>query len=216
MFEWFRRRASTRLKLKVVFGLLNSFLVVMVGLAVGECARTGVIADAHALDLLRDALRDSNTTFLTVSVAAFGLSVFLGGAGSRIVAAPIEDSVGRLEDMAGGDLDAPVPFTDREDEVGRMARAMLALQAAAKTVRQLQQDLTDQRRQNSILVDAISTVHAARRQAPVDRSARGLAPAVAEPRLVVDNSSGERPGWDVEREEALLDLLALFGRARRP
>jgi methyl-accepting chemotaxis protein len=216
MFEWFRRRASTRLKLKVVFGLLNSLLVVAVGLAAGECARSSFIADAHALDLIQGALRDSNTTFLTVSVAAFCLSVFLGGAGSRVVAAPIEDSVARLEDLAGGELDAPIVFADREDEVGRMARAMLALQASAKTVRQLQQDLTDQRRQNSVLVDAISAVHAARRPAPSERVARSLPPLGGEPRLVVDNRPEERLGWESEREEALLGLLALLGRTRRP
>jgi methyl-accepting chemotaxis protein len=214
MFEWFPRRASTRFKLKVVFGLISSVLVVAVGLAVGESVRTSLIADAHSLDLLRDALHDSVTTFLTVSVAGFGLSVLLGGVAIRIVAAPIEDSVARLEDVAGGDLDAPIAFASREDEIGRMARAMLALRASARSVRQLQEDLSDQRRQNSVLVEAISAVHA-RRVAPADPALRNPPPQGAEPRLVVDNRPGERLSSNSEREDALLGLLALVGRARR-
>ena len=214
MFEWFWRRASTRLKLKVVFGLLNGLLVVAVGLAVGECVRAGLVADAHAPDLTREALHDSVTTFLAVSAAAFVLSVLLGGAASRLVARPVEEQVARLEDMAGGDVEAPIPFADREDEIGRMARAMLALQAAAKAVRQLEQDLTDQRRQNSVLLDAIHTIHG-RRQPPGERAPRSPPPIGAEPRLVVDNRPGERLGSGSERDDALLGLLALFGRAGR-
>ena len=216
MFELFRRRASTRAKLKIAFGLLNSLLVVTVGLAVGECIRASLIADAHSLALMRDALHDSVTTFLAVSVAAFGLSVLLGGVLSRIVAAPIEDSAARLEDIAGGHLDAPIPFADRDDEIGRMARAMIALQASAKAVRQLQEDLADQRRQNSVLINAISTVHAVRGSGSAERAARSPPQARAEPRLVVDNRLGERLSLDPEREDALLGLLALLGRARRP
>jgi methyl-accepting chemotaxis protein len=214
MFRWFRSRASVRLKLKMMFGTLSSLLALAVGLSAGEYFKTNLFAGAGSVVLLRDVIAESGLTLVTVTGAAFAVSVVLGLIAGGAVVGPIESTVSRLEDLAAGEFDAPIQFADYEDETGRMARAMLALRDSSKAVRRLEEELTDQRRQNRILVDVFSSVHAAHREAPAP-APRPQPPARSEPRLVVDNMPGAR-FTDADREDALLGLLALFGRTRRP
>jgi hypothetical protein len=197
----------------MMFGTLSSLLALAVGLSAGEYFKTSLFAGASSVVLLRDVIAESGLTLVTVTGAAFAVSVVLGLIAGGAVVGPIESTVLRLEDLAAGEFDAPIQFADYEDETGRMARAMLALRDSAKAVRRLEEELTDQRRQNRILVDVFSSVHAAQREAAP--APRPQPPARSEPRLVVDNMPGAR-FTDADREDALLGLLALFGRTRRP
>ena len=80
---------------------------------------------AEAVAAEADAARDfSHVTMLAIGALViatlFGAALFT----SRAVARPIGRITDSMSVLAGGDLDAAIPFTERRDEIGEMARAV--------------------------------------------------------------------------------------------
>src|SRR5207237_2687372 len=69
--------------------------------------------------------------------------VLIGGAAIQCarfrnaIVDPYVSTVVRMEGLAAGDLDTPIQFTDYQDCVGRLAKAMLTFRDAAVAQRQL-------------------------------------------------------------------------------
>ena len=82
---------------------------------------------------------ERQTTAITVAlialviggIALLGLAVGLAMALTRLIARPISDLTKAMADLAAGRNDIAVPDTDRVDELGDMARAVLVFRDAA-------------------------------------------------------------------------------------
>ena len=77
-----------------------------------------------------DAERTSLTLLLVGLLAGLGASLLLAASVRR----PLERLRGRIQGLAQGQLDATVPHTDFQNEVGDMARALTVLQQTAREV----------------------------------------------------------------------------------
>ncbi|MBB2753881.1 UNVERIFIED_ORG: methyl-accepting chemotaxis protein [Rhizobium aethiopicum] len=95
------------------------------------------------------------TIFTLIASAVFG---------ARVIAKPIGRITESMNDLANGDLDANIPFADRRDEIGQMARAVGVFKQNGAKVRELDAAGADKRAkviemQKSI--DAVITAAAA-------------------------------------------------------
>jgi methyl-accepting chemotaxis protein len=72
---------------------------------------------------------------LLAGVIAFGSVLFV----LRRVLSPIAATTGSMETLAGGDLGARIAFTERSDEIGKMARALQIFQQNLVKIRELEE-----------------------------------------------------------------------------
>ncbi|ANK89049.1 MULTISPECIES: methyl-accepting chemotaxis protein [unclassified Rhizobium] len=86
-------------------------------------------ADAAALVVLSLNLGVGLLTIITL----IGAAVF----GARVIAKPIGRITASMSDLAEGNLDADIPFTDRRDEIGQMAGAVAVFKENGIKVREL-------------------------------------------------------------------------------
>ena len=107
--HWFKTIAPIRLKLLVAFGSLTALniIVVVAGLIAGDLFT--VIAGSCVM-------------------IAQGL---LGALYREQIANPYVTTVVRMEALAAGDLDSQIQFTEYEDCVGRLTKAMFTFRDAA-------------------------------------------------------------------------------------
>jgi len=91
------------------------------------------IADAQAFsnDLSASA-SSTSTTMLVISVIATAIAIGIGLLVSRLgITAPLASLQARMKTLAEGNNQADVPGTDRGDEIGAMAKAVLVFREAA-------------------------------------------------------------------------------------
>ncbi len=103
-----------------------------------QAAQT-VLADAAAA---HDAAVSATLTVVMRSAlaAATVLLLVLGSAIARAIYQPLDRMTEFMARLAAGELDHPVPSTDRRDEVGRMARAVAVFRDSMIEVTTLQED----------------------------------------------------------------------------
>jgi methyl-accepting chemotaxis protein len=107
--HWFEAKAPIRLKLLVAFGTMIGAMVLLEAISF-----LGLSWITFAGDLV------------VLAVAAMLAHRF-----RKAIADPYVSTVVRMEALAAGDLTSPIAFTDYEDCVGRMTRAMLTFRDAA-------------------------------------------------------------------------------------
>ncbi|WP_119304540.1 methyl-accepting chemotaxis protein [Dongia deserti] len=71
-----------------------------------------------------DALETTSITVLLSAVVTLAASIGFFFWLSRSIGAPIRSITGTMNQLAGGDMTVAIPFADRRDEVGNMARAV--------------------------------------------------------------------------------------------
>ena len=79
-------------------------------------------------------VRQNRIETILSQLLSFGLLALLLTAVLRSVTSPLRDITGVIDDVTGGDLGREVPFLDREDEVGRLAKAVSLFQENAETL----------------------------------------------------------------------------------
>ncbi len=107
--HWFRTIAPIRQKTFVAFGSLTG-----IAAFIGLCAA-----------LLPTMIG------LGVTLAGVGLAAWLGANFRRAICDPYVSTVVRMEALAAGDLESPIEFTDYQDCVGRMTKAMFTFRDSA-------------------------------------------------------------------------------------
>jgi methyl-accepting chemotaxis protein len=128
--NWFTKTAPIRLKLLFAFSLMT-VLTLVAGLV--------PLIEERSLALMLG--------FATTLVAAVtGLMM------REAISRPYVATVVRMEGLAAGDLETPIAFTDYQDCVGRMTKAMFAFRKAAQDQRQL----NAQFQLNSVTVQTMS------------------------------------------------------------
>ncbi|PDT11024.1 methyl-accepting chemotaxis protein [Rhizobium sp. M1] len=77
--------------------------------------------------------------FLNLGIGLLTIATLIGAAvfGARVIARPIGRITASMNDLAGGNLDADIPFADRGDEIGQMARAVEVFKQNGAKVREL-------------------------------------------------------------------------------
>ncbi|MBT9373236.1 methyl-accepting chemotaxis protein [Rhizobium sp. CSW-27] len=96
----------------------------------GLIARTDTLlksSAANKLDALKTQFLKGAIIALCVSLLVLGLSFAVERAVSRMVRATSD----RMKALASGDRNSPIPFTDRSDEIGEMARSVEVFRDAA-------------------------------------------------------------------------------------
>jgi methyl-accepting chemotaxis protein len=119
MLAWFEKTAPIRTKFKVLLALHGS--VGAAGIATTWFATQATPAQIPI------ALGASGALFLTTVV-----SVLVSG---KLICDPYVNTVVRMEGLAAGDLQTPIAFTDYQDCVGRMTRAMAVFRRNAEEVK---------------------------------------------------------------------------------
>ncbi|MCV0428168.1 MAG: HAMP domain-containing protein [Roseibium sp.] len=107
---------------------------------VSEAAFNGKQAAGKALDL---AEASSRTTYLAVSGIALFLAVGLGWLIGRSITRPVNSLTGTMRDLADGNMDVDVDFTDRRNEIGSMARAVEVFRTNAIRTRELEAEQSE-------------------------------------------------------------------------
>ena len=109
MLHWFEVKAPIREKLKFAFGAIMGImaLLAVLNLVLPQWVMLGL-----------------NVVILAV---AFGVTRMF----TRMIADPYVATVVRMEGLASGDLASPIPYTNYDDCVGRLARGMVVFRDAA-------------------------------------------------------------------------------------
>ena len=118
-FRWLREVAPIRTKLNIAFGISAGLTFISLFL--------GWLAFSHLRALLGEAAAPLESLWNALAIARFCLmaaAIATSYLFARIIAVPYAIITERMEGLANGDLDSPIPFTTYRDCVGRIANAM--------------------------------------------------------------------------------------------
>lgn len=95
------------------------------------------------LSLDRDAAYASlaslrNSAFIATAIATVLMLLILGSLFQTLLARPLASVTRAMSEIAGGDLDCPVPGVERKDEIGSIANAVEVFKTNGKAQRQLE------------------------------------------------------------------------------
>ena len=96
------------------------------------------INDAQAKEAsVKATTAQTRATYIIVAaiILAIGLCIAVFAALVRMVVSPLVSMTRAMGDLADGNLDTEVPGTDRKDEIGQLAHAMVCFKAAAIALR---------------------------------------------------------------------------------
>ncbi|OWV81310.1 chemotaxis protein [Rhizobium sp. N122] len=112
--------------------------------------KAGEEADAAAVLVL----------FLNLGIGLLTITTLIGSAvfGARAIAKPIGRITASMNELAGGNLDAGIPFAGRRDEIGEMARAVEVFKQNGARVRELDAAGADKRAKVIEMQKSIDTV----------------------------------------------------------
>ena len=126
-----------------------------------------VETDNQNLAAIKDDIAAFEMLMLTLVLGTVGAGLVLGGSVAFYIATnelsrPIQNVTETMKRLAGGDLDAEVPYAGRKDEIGEMAGAVAVFRQNAITVRDLNAQEQILREKSADLQSSIATVvHAA-------------------------------------------------------
>jgi methyl-accepting chemotaxis protein len=98
-----------------------------------QAAKTGV------------AVQETKQTVIVSAAGAVVLGAMLAWLIGASVSGPIRSMTDRMQSLAAGELEQPIPGGEQRDEIGRMARAVEVFRDNALTVRRMEQDAASQR-----------------------------------------------------------------------
>ena len=119
MLTWFAERAPFKTKMKIALGLQG-----------------GLIAASGAMSVLLVKGSVTPSEAYTVLGSILALSLLTGSFMARAITGPYAKALARMEALAAGDVDSPLPNMQHTDCVGRMTVAMRTLKDAALAKRQ--------------------------------------------------------------------------------
>lgn len=109
--------------------------------SMSETAHSGKDAASEALHV---AEQNASNVYLIVSFVALVLAVGLGWVIGRSITGPIRDLTATMGELADGNIDIDVRYTDRKNEIGRMAGNVEVFRNNAVRTRQLEDEQKDQ------------------------------------------------------------------------
>ncbi|WP_315792167.1 HAMP domain-containing methyl-accepting chemotaxis protein [Bradyrhizobium sp. SZCCHNRI1002] len=91
------------------------------------------------------AVGDTRQTVITTAAVALVLGCVLAWLIGGSVSGPIRGMTDRMQSLASGELEQPIPGGEQRDEIGRMARAVEVFRDNALAVRRMEQEAAAQR-----------------------------------------------------------------------
>jgi len=91
------------------------------------------------------AVADTRQTVIVAAAGALVLGIVLAWLIGASVSGPIRSMTDRMQSLAGGELDEPIPGGESRDEIGRMARAVEVFRDNALAVRRMESEAASQR-----------------------------------------------------------------------
>ncbi|WP_407156965.1 methyl-accepting chemotaxis protein [Bradyrhizobium sp. STM 3557] len=91
------------------------------------------------------AVADTRQTVIVAAAGALVLGIVLAWLIGASVSGPIRSMTDRMQSLAAGELDEPIPGGESRDEIGRMARAVEVFRDNALAVRRMEQEAAAQR-----------------------------------------------------------------------
>ena len=91
------------------------------------------------------AVQETKQTVVVTAAGAVVLGAVLAWLIGASVSGPIRSMTDRMQSLAAGELEQPIPGGEQRDEIGRMARAVEVFRDNALTVRRMEQDAAAQR-----------------------------------------------------------------------
>jgi methyl-accepting chemotaxis protein len=91
------------------------------------------------------AVRDTRQTVISTASGALVLGAVLAWLIGASVSGPIRSMTDRMQSLAAGELEQPIPGGESRDEIGRMARAVEVFRENALAVRRMEREATTQR-----------------------------------------------------------------------
>lgn len=215
MFNWFWRHAPLPFKLGFAFVSCCAPLPVSFWLALRDSSRLASAATRGVLGEMQRAMMtagDANLIFCAVVAPICIVNALLV---YRMVAPSHRILVERTESLADGDFSTPVPFRNRSDCIGRLARSLEACRRNAKSA----QEHSDRYRE---IIDGLSRSH----QIAATVATPSIEQALQPPRLVVRAQEPKQPPspmdatpsvWDPRTGpiEGEIRLRGLLDRLRR-
>ncbi|WP_315763328.1 MULTISPECIES: HAMP domain-containing methyl-accepting chemotaxis protein [unclassified Bradyrhizobium] len=106
--------------------------------------RLGVVR-AEQGDRTAASVQDTRTTVIYTAAAALVVGAMLAWLIGGSVSGPIRGMTDRMQSLAAGELEQPIPGGEQRDEIGRMARAVEVFRDNALAVRRMEQEAAAQR-----------------------------------------------------------------------
>ncbi|WP_315702580.1 MULTISPECIES: HAMP domain-containing methyl-accepting chemotaxis protein [unclassified Bradyrhizobium] len=106
--------------------------------------RLGVVR-AEQGDRTAASVQDTWTTVIYTAAAALVVGAMLAWLIGGSVSGPIRGMTDRMQSLAAGELEQPIPGGEQRDEIGRMARAVEVFRDNALAVRRMEQEAAAQR-----------------------------------------------------------------------
>ena len=109
MLQWFEARAPIRVKFRVLATTQGVLGLAMIALVAGLAANVFSVPPP-----------------VEIALCASGIALIVGATviAGRLICTPYVNTVVRMEALAAGDLSSPIAYTENEDCVGRMTKAM--------------------------------------------------------------------------------------------
>lgn len=157
MLNWYRKYPPIRRKLTIAFGFMTAII--------GGCMLTALWLHAHLTDAIGPAMTPqiqqafdtsfrTATTIFTVCLAG---GAFFSWFFRKAIADPYVTTVVRMEALAAGDLDSEILFTEYQDCVGRLTRAMHSFRDAALEKIKAEQRIRVSQESQQVVVNALAS-----------------------------------------------------------
>jgi methyl-accepting chemotaxis protein len=106
--------------------------------------KLGAMRAEHA-DKTSATVRQTQTMVVSTAAGALVVGIVLAWLIGASVSGPVRSMTDRMQSLAAGQLDEPIPGGESRDEIGRMARAVEVFRDNALAVRRMEQEATAQR-----------------------------------------------------------------------
>ncbi|MBI4968680.1 MAG: HAMP domain-containing protein [Rhodospirillales bacterium] len=132
---------------------INRLFVLLEGEKGADGLRKGGMVDNQKMMLKQDALAIDRSieTLVTVVWAALAIGLALGGliafTTARGITRPLKGMTHTMDRLSQGDAETEVPATDRKDEIGQMAKAVLVFKDNLLQSRRLEREQEELKRQ---------------------------------------------------------------------
>jgi len=156
MMHWYRKYPPIRRKLTIAFGFMAGIIIL--------CMATAFWLHSHLSSAVEDSMTPrlqaafdrtfatASTIFITCTIVGVLAAIFF----RKAIADPFVTTVVRMEALAAGNLDSEILFTDYNDCVGRMTRAMHSFRDAAVARIAAETEVRKNQESQQIIVDALA------------------------------------------------------------
>lgn len=148
--EWLKKNPPIRKKLLIAFGALIALIILQ---AVGVLFVMRGLAPAALMepDRAYRALSNAEQAIVLIAASTTAIALALSWLFRKAIADPYVTTVVRMEALADGDLEGEILFTDYQDCVGRMTRAMHSFRDAAVARIEAEQALRNSQDQRTVV-----------------------------------------------------------------